>query len=340
MHAGGAAEPLWAYGFPTPPAAGDTASTQKPPTHRLRPEEDAADQLALHHVAGSTAAFSLLDIRYGGSVVDWFPEEHPPMPNVVAHGPGRMGTRALGCAFCHLPSGQGRAENAPISGQAPSYFIRQLEDFRHGVRHSADPRKPNTNTMIALATALTADEEKAAADYFGAIKWKPWIRVVETDRVPKTKIEGNLFIAIEAARTEPIAGRIIEVPEDEAQAINRNPHSGFVAYVPFGSLQQGEELVKTGARRGPDGQAAARTIACAVCHGPDLQGLAEVPGIAGRSPSYLTRQLYDMQQGTRHGAFAALMQPVVANLKDEDFVAIAAYVASLGGHVLTFDKAP
>jgi cytochrome c553 len=57
-------------------------------------------------------------------------------------------------------------------------------------------------------------------------------------------------------------------------------------------------------------------------------GLADVPGIAGRSPSYLTRQLYDLQRGTRRGRSSPLMLPVVANLSADDMVAIAAYVAS------------
>jgi cytochrome c553 len=53
-----------------------------------------------------------------------------------------------------------------------------------------------------------------------------------------------------------------------------------------------------------------------------------VPGIAGRSPSYVMRQLCDIQQGTRKGEWATLMKPVVANLNSEDMLAIAAYLAS------------
>jgi cytochrome c553 len=57
-------------------------------------------------------------------------------------------------------------------------------------------------------------------------------------------------------------------------------------------------------------------------------GLGPVPGIAGRSPSYMVRQLYDMQQGVRKGVWSDLMKPVVANLTDADMLAIAAYTAS------------
>ena len=161
--------------------------------------------------------------------------------------------------------------------------------------------------------------------------WTPWTRVIETELVPKTKISGNLFLPVEQTRTEPIAGRIIEVPEDEEQSEGlRNPRSGFIAYVPVGSVKKGEHLVTTGGMSIVDGKIVpGKTVMCATCHGPDLQGLADVPGIAGRSPSYLVRQLYDLQQGTRKGPSAPLMQPVVANLTSEDFVAIAAYVTSL-----------
>ena len=72
-----------------------------------------------------------------------------------------------------------------------------------------------------------------------------------------------------------------------------------------------------------------KTIECGACHGADLKGLGPVPGIAGRSPSYLVRQMYDMQSGARHGEWTELMKPVVARLGDDDLVNIAAYVSSL-----------
>ena len=54
-----------------------------------------------------------------------------------------------------------------------------------------------------------------------------------------------------------------------------------------------------------------------------------MPRLAGRSPSYIARQLYDMQHGNRAGAWTPLMVPVVANLGSEDLLTAAAYVASL-----------
>ena len=325
------AEPLWAYGVDTLPKPGDTAQPQTPPTRNLRKNEDAAEQTKLRHVAGSQAAYSLVDVRDSSHVIDWFPGDHPPMPSVVQLGSPVLGPLARGCASCHLPNGKGRPENAPVAGLPAAYFLRQMQDFRNGLRHTADPRKPNTPTMISLAIAMTDDELVAAAKYFGAIKYDtPWIRVVESDMVPKTKIVGNLFLPTEKALSEPIAGRLIEVPENEEQSeLLRNPRSGFLAYVPKGSLERGRDLVTTGGLR-VDGPTVTpgKTTACITCHGPNLLGIADVPPIAGRSPSYLVRQLWDMQQGTRAGTAASLMKTVVAQLNADDLVAIAAYVAS------------
>jgi cytochrome c553 len=284
----------------------------------------------LRRIEGSGAAYSEIDIRDGGHVADWFPGDHPTMSNVLVHGPAKLGAISWGCAYCHLPTGQGRPENAPVVGQPVAYFLRQLEDFRNDARTSADPRKPNTPMMTGLAKAMTDEEMKEAANYFASMKWTPWTRVIETALVPKTHIDGNLFLPLDKTRTESIAGRIIEVPEDQEQSERlRNPRSGFIAYVPVGSINRGEKLVTAGGASMVDGNMVpGRTLACATCHGIDLMGLTDVPGIAGRSPSYLVRQLYDFQRGTRKGGSSSPMQPVVANLTTDNMVDIAAYVTS------------
>ena len=325
-------EPLWAYGYSTPPSPSDQplSQTPHPSTRKLRATESTYEQTRLRRVEGSAAAYSKIDIRDGGHVADWFPGDHPKMSSVLVHGPARMGATSWGCAYCHLPTGKGRPENAPVVGQSVAYFLRQLEDFRNDLRTSADPRKPNTPEMAGLAKLMTDEEMNEAARYFASMKWTPWTRVIETDLVPKTRIDGNVFVATEKALTEPIAGRIVEVPENEEQAqVLRNPRSGFIAYVPVGSINRGEQLVTNGGASFVDGKIVpGKTLACASCHGPDLMGVADVPGIAGRSPSYLVRQLYDLQTGTRKGRLSAAMQPVVANLTTDDMAAIAAYLTS------------
>ena len=325
-------EPLWAYGFETAAKLGDTAPPQAAPTRNLRPNEDADAQTRPRRVRGSHASYSLVDVRDGHNVIDWFPGDHPsPMPDVIKIGPAAgVGNTARGCGSCHLPNGKGRPENAPPAGLPVAYFMRQLHDFRNGLRRSADPRKPNTVTMIELAKAMTDDEMRISAEYFGAIKWTPWIRVVESDMVPKTRIVGNLFLPVGEEKTEPIAGRIIEMPEDVEQAETlRSPRSGFIAYVPPGSLKKGQDLVTTGGMRVVGNEIVqGKTTPCVTCHGLDLMGVADVPPIAGRSPSYIVRQIWDIQQGTRNSAAVQLMKQAVVNLNGEDLVAIAAYVSS------------
>jgi hypothetical protein len=129
-----------------------------------------------------------------------------------------LGKTTRGCGSCHLPSGKGRPENAAPVGLPKAYFIRQIHDFRSGFRRTSDPRKPNTNTMIELAKAMTEQEINEAAEYFGSMRWTPWIRVVETDLVPKTRIVGNLYLPLSEEKTEPIAGRIIEIPRDRVSS--------------------------------------------------------------------------------------------------------------------------
>ncbi|HXE11284.1 MAG TPA: c-type cytochrome, partial [Bryobacteraceae bacterium] len=169
--------------------------------------------------------------------------------------------------------------------------------------------------------AMTDEEIKEAAEYFGAMKWTPWIKVVETDTVPKNHLSVGMFLPIEGAGKEPLGDRIIEMPVNpEATEQLRDSHSGFIAYVPIGSVAKGKALATRGE---------GKTIRCGVCHGADLKGMGPVPGIAGRSPSYLMRQMYDMQQGARNGEWTQLMKPVVANLSKDEMLDIAAYVSSL-----------
>ena len=273
--------------------------------------------VVITHLPGSTRPFTRAQIRDAFGPADWYPDDHRAMPDVVAHG---RKPDVWACGLCHYPNGKGRPENAGVSGLPVAYFIQQMADFKNGLRNSADTKKANTKLMGVFARAMTDDEVKAAAEYFGAMKWTPWIKVVEARTVPKTTPSGGMFLRVEGNDTEPLGQRIIETPVDaEATEVLRDPRSPFIAYVPVGSIKQGEALVTTGG---------GKTTQCAICHGGDLQGLGPVPGIAGRSPSYVVRQLYDMQEGTRKGVWSDLMKPVVAKLNDADMVAIAAYTAS------------
>ena len=270
------------------------------------------------HVPGSDAAFTIAETQDLFSVPDWHPADHPAMPEVVAHG---RKPDVFACGYCHLPNGMGRPENSSLAGLPVAYIIHQVSDFRSGARKSSEPRHLPVANMISRETKATAQEIAIAANYFSKLPRKPWIRVVETSTVPKTHVAGWMLVADTPAATESVGQRIIEMPEDLERTELRDDTSGFVAYVPEGSLKQGKWLVTTGGK--------GKTVACAKCHGPELRGTGNVPSIAGRSPSYIVRQLFDMKSGARSGALALQMRRQVAKLTVDDMIAIAAYASSL-----------
>jgi cytochrome c553 len=297
----------WAYAVPDAPAP--VAPIPEDPTPL--------------HVPGSDQAFTMKQLRDTGNPVDWFPGDHPPMPTIVAHRRSPTADPWIGsCGLCHYPNGRGRPENAGVAGLPAGYILEQLQDFKAGARRTADPGKRNTAVMAGNAGGITDEEAKAAAEYFSSIKYTQWIKVVETETVPKTRNINGLLLAAEGKETEPIGNRIVEVAVDaEATETFRNPHSGFIAYVPMGSIKKGEDLVLKGG--------SGKTVSCAACHGADLKGNGNFPPLAGRSPSYLGRQLYDFQHYTRNGPGAQLMRPVVERLTEDDILNITAYLASL-----------
>jgi cytochrome c553 len=245
---------------------------------------------------------------------DWFPDQHPPAPEPVVK--GRPGV--LACGSCHLMSGLGHPESADVTGYSPEYFIQQMEDFRSGARIDFARR------MDGIAKALTNDEIKQIAEWFAKLPRKKWVRVVEAETVPKTFVgQGRMrFVDPKAAgQTEPIGNRIIMLPEDETAVRLRDPRSGFVAYVPPGSVARGKALAETGGN--------GKTVTCSICHGDGLKGVGATPRLAGVHPIYLVRQFYHFKEGTRKGPAASLMEQPVAQLTEQDYVDLAAYAASL-----------
>ena len=297
--------PEWAWGvMPPPPPGAAPAAPAAPP----------ADDGKLIRIEGSSVALTRTQLRGIPDIVDWHPEDHGPMPSIVKT--GRPNVRA--CGLCHLANGRGRPENAPPAGLPAAYIIQQMEDFKNGLRKSSDPRKANVGVMAAFARETTPEEVKASAEYFAALPIpQGWVKVQETNMVPKTKVQGNVYFVLEgaAAGKEPIGNRIIEVPEFGQERFElRDDHAGYIAYAPVGSIRKGEQL--------------AAKLQCGVCHGPHLEGVGPVPPLAGRSPSYLARQLFDFQTGMRRGLWSDLMKPIVSKMTAEDLVNISAYMAS------------
>ena len=293
--------PPWAYPL-NPPGANQTAPAGNAPKR----------------VPGSTVTFTAAQIAGSEGAPDWRPNEHPPMPPIVAKG---RPPAVRACAYCHLPNGAGRPENAALAGEAPYYIKQQIMNFRNGDRNGSEPRRVPQNLMLQVAKAVTDAEVEQAAAYFSKLRPTSFVRVTESATAPKTIVSGGMLMKAPGGGTEPIANRIIEVPDDSARADNRDPDVTYTAYVPPGSLAKGKELATS--------ETGEKTMACKECHGDDLKGDGDtVPSIAGRSPTYIVRQLIDIQNKKRAGS-SVPMQMVVEKLTPEDMLAIAAYVSSL-----------
>jgi cytochrome c553 len=280
--------PDWAFNIP---------DTVQPPAVRPR---------GTVTVPGSSKSYEADKIAGNANPPDWFPDEHPDPPRVVAGGGGIR----FACGSCHLMSGQGHSESADLASLPAEYLIGQMAAYKSGARKDEERMGPIAKT--------TSDEDvRAAADYFAALKPRVWVSVVETAAPPKTFIAraGRHRQLDPSGGTEPIGNRIIEIPADPLRTELRDPHSGFIAFVPPGSIAKGEALVKS--------------AKCASCHGDGLKGRGETPRLAGLQPLYLARQLFDLRFGSRAEKGAQAMKPVVAELSDDDVIAISSYLGSL-----------
>lgn len=292
--------PAWAYPI-------------NPPDLKLQPDDG-----TMRRVSGSNAGYTLTQLRDRFVSPNWHPGDYPPQPEIVAVG---RKPDVFACGFCHRADGPGGPENANLTGLGAAYIVQQMADFKSGARKSSVPDRGPPTLKASLAKAITDAEVEAAAAYFSSIKPRSIVSVIETDTVPKTYVTGWHLAVMKTGEKEPIAQRLIEVPEDLEQFVNRDTRARFIAYAPGGSIKKGQALAISGGE--------GKTLPCGTCHGSDLKGLGPIPGIAGRSPSYIVRQLYDFKYATRAGIGSALMKASVEKLAVEDMLALAAYAASL-----------
>ena len=296
--------------MPKPVAGFEWAYPMQPPDFKPLPPD------SVHTAEGADPSMKLTmrQINNGFGPPDWFPKEHAPMPDIVAHG---QKPHVPACMLCHLPNGNGHPESASVSGLSVKYIIDQMHAFKNGDRENI--RAP---AMIEMAYAISEKDLREATKYFAAIprSQQKWIRVVETSRAPANHVGGGgARFFDKGAETVPVPPDMIyEVAENE-QVELRNQHAGFVDYVPVGSLAKGRIVAM-----GNHGQM--RT--CASCHGEDYRGHDDAPRLAGRGAYYLIRQLADMKAGYRKGPALGKMKDVVSKLSDADILNVAAYMAS------------
>jgi len=270
----------------------------------------------INHVQGSTVGIAKDALDGDAHAPDWFPAAHPAPPAVVSSsGPHRD----IGCASCHFINGQGFPGSADLAGLPAAYIIEQVHAFQTGRRRSSQAERTDTLKMIEVVRNVSDAELAAAAAYFAALPKTYRFDVVEAAMVPHTEADDGWLDLAPGGTKEPIAARIIEVPRDALDMEREDPNARMVAYVPRGAIARGLALA-----RGGDGRQA-----CSQCHGAALQGSAMAPRIAGRSPAYVARMLWDIKTGARGGPEVALMRPVVAGLSAADVTDLAAYLCAV-----------
>jgi cytochrome c553 len=287
-----------------------------PPSANSQP---VSGDVARIHLTNSRMEFTkaqLTDLFYAP---DWHPESHSTMPEIVLHG---RPPRTYACGYCHLPGGQGRPENAALAGLPAAYIIQQVADFKSGARGSAWHGRSYLPFDLMRQVAANADgaDVAAAAEYFSAQKLRPRVTVIERASIPRMRAFAWIYATDPRGGGEVLGQRIIEWAPDESRHENRDDEMRYTAFVPPGSINRGRQIATT--PRGELGQA------CITCHGEQLQGTGLIPPLAGRSPTYLLRQLVAFRTQDRAGPNDAPMQAVAATLGLSDMIALTAYAAS------------
>jgi cytochrome c553 len=75
-----------------------------------------------------------------------------------------VGNPPAQCATCHGPGLQGLGAVPALAGRSPSYFVRQLDDLKHGARAGA-----NSEVMKPVADALSVDDMLVLAAYAASL---------------------------------------------------------------------------------------------------------------------------------------------------------------------------
>jgi len=278
-----------------------------PPSENLSPP----DNVRLIHLPHSEAAFSQAQLLNLFAVPDWHPAAHAPMPQIVGHG---HPPDVFACGFCHMPGGQGRPENASLAGLPAQYIIQQVHDFRSGARRVSLKGYVPTELMTRIAGNVSEEDLAAAAEYFAAQTMTRRTRVIETTLVPKMHVVGWIYAADAGGGREPLGERLLEMTQDPELHERRADGQLYIAYAPVGSINRGKSYASS---------------TCITCHGEHLQGVGLIPPLAGRSPTYILRQLVAFKTGARSTATSVPMQTVVAEMKIDNMIDVAAYAASL-----------
>ena len=75
-----------------------------------------------------------------------------------------------------------------------------------------------------------------------------------------------------------------------------------------------------------EGMPDSNIVACVVCHGPDAEGVRQIPRLAGLDYSYLKRRLEQWGEGY-HAAAGPPMLDIAGRLSPDKIEALASYLS-------------
>ena len=124
------APPPWAYGFTTPVPPGTPPAEPNP--------QQVLDNVTLHTLPGSKFSFTRAQIanRYGPA--DWFPEDHPAMPEIVAK--GKVFGAATGLCLQPVPLSQRQGSSGECQHYRPHLRIFRAADVGFPQRRQENVR--------------------------------------------------------------------------------------------------------------------------------------------------------------------------------------------------------
>ena len=112
-------------------------------------------------------------------------------------------------------------------------------------------------------------------------------------------------------------------------AIARNLAAYFSALTPKAANDGDSALVAEGRSLFENGVPDENIVACQACHGPEAQGVRQIPRLGGLSYSYLKNRLEQWSQG--YDASAKPMPKVARSLSPNQIAALASYLSFVGG---------
>jgi cytochrome c553 len=119
-----------------------------------------------------------------------------------------------------------------------------------------------------------------------------------------------------------LSPRMISALADDFRALAPPPLGGGTRH-----------LVPTGEKIFQNGVPEANVAACAACHGPNAQGIGEIPRLAGQLPDYVFNKLINWSkergQIPSRPDISAVMSPVAHSLTRPQVEALAAYLSYL-----------